>query len=361
MKKVNIVLGIAIFAILACQQSNPIHSLSKKNDSISKMKLAKSNENNDYGNIIFGPDKFTRTTGKPILEKRSFNLVSSLSKYLLVLHNGGGDKKSVVSNAFVILNNDTIIQIDDKSNKIEREISLQQNNLICVQIMGKPGTFLTLTIYDINACGCTATDIEGNIYQTVKIGNQCWMVENLKTSHYRNGELIHNEIDDNNWSYLSVSAYCDYQNAESFSATYGKLYNWFAINDSRNIAPEGWHIPSDEEWKILEMYLGMSEVDANKISWRGTVEGGSLKEIGTIHWLSPNTGATNSSGFTAIPGGTRNDYGSFSRMGRDAAFWSSTSFDQTTAWMRYLGEENSDIYRFHITKTLGYSVRCIKD
>ena len=149
----------------------------------------------------------------------------------------------------------------------------------------------------------TVTDIDGNTYQTVKIGDQWWMAENLKVTCYRNGDAIPNITDGTTWASLSTGAYCEYNNDINNVATYGRLYNWYAVTDSRNIAPAGWHVPSDAEWKQLEMYLGMSQSEADATGWRGTDEGGKLKEVGTMHWNSPNTGATNESGFTALPGG----------------------------------------------------------
>ena len=194
-------------------------------------------------------------------------------------------------------------------------------------------------------CG-TITDIDGNTYEAVKIGDQWWMAENLKVTHYRNGEAIANIYVYNN----------DINNVTA----YGRLYNWNAVNDSRNIAPIGWHIPSDAEWKQLEMYLGLSEAEADINGWRGIYEGGELKESGTAHWLSPNTGATNESGFTALPGGFGYS-GIFERITYGAYFWSSTVSGSDDAWYRYLECHSSAIYR-----TIGYrlncfSVRCVKD
>jgi len=171
----------------------------------------------------------------------------------------------------------------------------------------------------------TVTDIDGNVYKTVKIGNQWWMAENLKVTRYRNGDPIPNITDNHTWVDLSTGAYCNYNNDISNVATYGRLYNWYAVDESRNIAPAGWHVPTDDEWKQLEIYLGMSPTEADETHWRGTDEGGKLKETGTTHWYSPNTGATNESGFTALPGGYRVS-GGFSSLGFGAYFWSSTVF-----------------------------------
>ncbi len=154
--------------------------------------------------------------------------------------------------------------------------------------------------------------------------------------------------------------------------TYGRLYNWYSVNDSRNIAPTGWHVSSDEEWKQLEMYLGMSQAEADRESgyyfeddFRGTDEGGKLKESGATRWLSPNTGATNESGFCALPGGFR-PYGNggYLGMGSYAYFWTSTvrDSDYNNAWQRFLRYDNSGVGRTAgLDIPSGFSVRCVRD
>ena len=207
----------------------------------------------------------------------------------------------------------------------------------------------------------TVTDIDGNTYQTIQIGDQCWMAENLKVTHYRNGDPIPCITSNSDWGSLTTGAYCNYDNNASNVAIYGRLYNWYAVNDNRNIAPEGWHLPSDAEWKQLEMYLGMSQTEADKTDWRGTNEGGKLKENGTLHWNDPNNGATNESGFTALPGGQRDDDGGYFDMGNLALFWSSTERSNYYAWSRTLSYNESEIRRLYYHEGSGFSVRCVKD
>jgi len=209
----------------------------------------------------------------------------------------------------------------------------------------------------------TVTDIDGNMYQTIKIGDQWWMADNLKVTHYRNGDPIPHVIDGNIWPLLTTGAYCEFDNDSSYVATYGRLYNWYAVDDSRNIAPDGWHVPTDNEWKQLEMYLGMSQAEADAINWRGTDEGGKLKESGTTHWANPNTGATNESGFTALPGGYRSLDGGYGGLGGDALFWSYTAFppDTAYAWERSLSLFLAEVYRYYSNKQLGMSIRCVRD
>jgi uncharacterized protein (TIGR02145 family) len=211
------------------------------------------------------------------------------------------------------------------------------------------------------SCPPTVTDIDGNVYQTIRIGDQCWMMENLKVTHYRNGEDVPNVANNADWEGLSTGAYCEYNNDVYNVATYGRLYNWYAVNDSRNIAPAGWHVPSDAEWRQLEMYLGMSQAQADAMGLRGTDEGGKLKEVGTVHWTSPNTGATNQSGFTALPGGYRHYDGTYPNMGSTAVFWSSTEDTGYSAWYRALHSSSSQVSRALIDEHYGFSVRCVRD
>jgi uncharacterized protein (TIGR02145 family) len=196
----------------------------------------------------------------------------------------------------------------------------------------------------------TMTDQDGNVYRTIKIGNQWWMAENLKVTHYRNGDLIPNVIDDTEWSNLTTGARCAYDNDENNVATYGRLYNWYTVNDSRHIAPAGWHVPSmDAEWQTIVDYLG------------GSVAGGKMKETGTAHWKSPNTGATNESGFSALPGGHRYYDGEFYDMGYYAYFWSSSEVSTYYAWFRFLYYASSDVDRGDYDKQDGFSVRLVRD
>lgn len=209
-------------------------------------------------------------------------------------------------------------------------------------------------------------DIDGNIYKTVVIGNQEWMAENLKVTRYRNGDAIPNITTGDVWKNMKEGAYCSYNNDDSNIEIYGLLYNWYAVDDNRNIAPEGWHIPTDAEWKELEMHLGMSDSEAYDTGWRGTDEGGKLKETGTNHWKSPNTGATNTSGFSALPGGYRYYGGAFGYVGFDSIgytgyWWSSTEASSDCAWVRRLDYSSSGVVRYCRSERNGFSVRCIRD
>jgi uncharacterized protein (TIGR02145 family) len=217
------------------------------------------------------------------------------------------------------------------------------------------------------------TNYGGRTYQTVIIGDQIWMAENLNI-----GGMISGSSDQTDNTL--IERYC-YDNDINNCNIYGGLYQWAEmvqyLNGATNIiswypeptgnvqgiCPPGWHIPTDAEWKTLEMHLGMTPAEADAIYWRGTHnEGGKLKETGTTHWNSPNTGATNSSGFTALPGGHRNSSGSFSSLGHNGDWWSSSEGSGTHAWYRNLYYSGDQVYRLdNDNKTNGFSVRCIKD
>ena len=195
----------------------------------------------------------------------------------------------------------------------------------------------------------TVTDIDGNVYKTVKIGNQWWMAENLKVTKYKDGSAIPNVTKGTLWNGLTTGAYCNYDNKESNVATYGRLYNWYAINTG-NLCPTGWHVPTDAEWTTLIDYLGGT-----------SVAGGKLKETGTTHWNSPNTGATNETGFTALPGGYRGINGAFFSIGYYGYWCSATESNANYAWYRYMDYNYSLVYRSISNKQYGFSVRCLRD
>jgi uncharacterized protein (TIGR02145 family) len=196
------------------------------------------------------------------------------------------------------------------------------------------------------------TDIEGNVYKTIQIGSQTWMADNLRTTKYRNGTSIPNTfVNQGAWRSLTSGAYCSYQNNTANDCPYGKLYNWYAVNDARGLAPQGWHIPTETEWDSLMTTVGGI-----------SVAGGSLKATGTTYWTNPNDGATNSSGFTALPGGFRNPSGPFQSINSSFFCWSSTESGTTNAW--YYGAVNNSVAAFKnnfVTKNAGATVRCIKD
>ncbi|MBT7827928.1 MAG: hypothetical protein HN600_15175 [Bacteroidetes bacterium] len=195
-------------------------------------------------------------------------------------------------------------------------------------------------------------DIDGNVYNTVIIGEQEWMLENLKVTHFSNGDPIPHITNNSEWPNQVGGAYCYYNNDLANLNVYGNLYNWWTVDDSRGIAPEGWHIPNNAEWEQLINYLGIYQQP-----------GGKMKEVGTLHWLPPNTGATNESGFTALPGGLRRDNnGAFEYIGSDGNFWStSTPNNGNVGSVLYLNYSQSGADISGMFSSYGISVRCIKD
>ncbi len=212
----------------------------------------------------------------------------------------------------------------------------------------------------VTGCGGQASlTYDGLTYDLVEIGGQCWFADNLATDQYRNGDLIPTGLDNTTWQNTTAGAYAIYNNDAANDVTYGKLYNWYTTVDSRGLCPTGWHVPTDCEWMYLEGSLGMT-VQQQELanSWRGTTEGGALKA--TTNWTSPNTGATNSSGFTALPGGYRNYVGTYVWIGDEGSWWSSTEY-ALYAWYRKLYYYGSNVLRHNDDKHYGFSVRCVRD
>jgi uncharacterized protein (TIGR02145 family) len=210
----------------------------------------------------------------------------------------------------------------------------------------------TTAVFNSNVTYGTITDQDGNIYKTVTIGTQIWMAENLRTTKYNDGIAIPLVTDGTTWRNLSTGGYCNYDNITNIDtvATYGRLYNWYAVNTNK-LAPIGWHVPTDTEWEILTYYLNGE-----------LVAGGKLKETGIVHWISPNAGATNETGFTALSGGYRLAInGMFDSIGESNHWWSVTEGSDSTAWYRGVYYLGNDVYRYAHYKQSGFSVRCLRD
>ena len=207
------------------------------------------------------------------------------------------------------------------------------------------GSSLTYSnVWSINTGGTIPTG------STVTICNQIWSTKNLDVSTYRNGDAIPQVTDPTAWANLTTGAWCYYNNDAANGPIYGKLYNWYAVNDVRGLAPTGYHVPSDAEWTTLETCLGGS-----------SVAGGAMKEAGLMHWLSPNTGATNSSGFAGLPGGLRSLSGTFYGIGSNGYWWSSTELNALNAWGRGLNDLYNSVNRNSYSESAPLSVRCLRD
>ncbi|HEY3369518.1 MAG TPA: fibrobacter succinogenes major paralogous domain-containing protein [Prolixibacteraceae bacterium] len=219
---------------------------------------------------------------------------------------------------------------------------------------------------DDNIVPGTVKDIDGNVYHTVTIGTQVWMVENLQVTKYRNGDLLPNVIENGPWGNLTIGAFCNYNDEAAMGTKYGKLYNWYAVNDPRKIAPAGWHIASDAEWTTLEENLKINHGTPNGVvnslaaqtDWEASTDYLSLG-----YDLTRN----NTSGFTALPGGFRfvfeeyRNLGGYQSKGVTAGWWSTDESDATKAWERILTIYWDELRRASNFKGCGFSVRCVKD
>lgn len=235
-------------------------------------------------------------------------------------------------------------------------ISLAQDTMFIHQNNGSMYKFAisqidSIVFYSSGNPGPTVTDIDGNVYNIVTIGSQEWIAQNLKTTHFNDGTPIPLATGNDEWRNLTTSGYCWYNNDEAnYKDPYGAIYNWYAV-DNGNLCPEGWHVPGDAEWTILTDYLGGLNVT-----------GGKLKETGTTHWNSPNYGATNETGFTALPGGERSGTdGSFQNINENGYWWSADENFPSSAWYRQMTYNSASVIRHHLGKDHGRAVRCLKD
>jgi Fibrobacter succinogenes major domain (Fib_succ_major). len=221
------------------------------------------------------------------------------------------------------------------------------------KMLQKKIKLFAVAIFLLGITGCqthSIKDVDGNKYKTVTIGTQVWMAENLKTTKYNDGTEIPLVTNNDNWAKLTTPAYSWYDNDTSENKkTYGALYNWYSVNTNK-LCPKGWHVPTDGDWMIMVTYLK-----------EGESVGGSMKEVGTNHWKIPNTGATNKSGFTALPGGYRSVEGIFNYIGIFGYWWSSTEYNNTTVFFWYLRYKYNSVYKDRSEKYCGFSVRCIMD
>jgi uncharacterized protein (TIGR02145 family) len=202
-------------------------------------------------------------------------------------------------------------------------------------------------------------DGDNTYYPVLQINSQLWMAENLKTTKYNDGTPIPNITDNTMWAALTTGAYSDYSNIPSNSTTYGRLYNWYTVdnnaatklasNGGKNVCPTDWHVPTDADWTILTTYLGVD------------VAGGKLKETGTTHWTTPNSGATNETGFTALPSGYRDNNVTFANISIGGLWWSTTEYSSTNAYYRNVRYNYSYVNSFNNYKQFGFAVRCLRD
>lgn len=202
--------------------------------------------------------------------------------------------------------------------------------------------------------GSGVTDIDGNIYTSVIIGDQEWMVENLRTTKYSDGTLISNDTVIDTLSYLPSGACFNYEHDSKYESTYGKLYDWYAVETGK-LAPKGWHVPTDAEWKVLTDYLAAN-------GHTGT-EGTALKSKSgwNDNWNGTSGNGTDDYGWNGLPGGYLDYEGNFSGIGQDGLWWSSSQYYTSSAWYRYLGNYDANVNRSSFNKNYGCSVRCLRD
>ena len=214
----------------------------------------------------------------------------------------------------------------------------------------------SLPATDNSSTEAVSTDIDGVTGKnSIRIGTQVWKTANLNVSRYRNGDKIPQVSDPTAWSGLTTGAWCYYNNDTANRAIYGKLYNWYAVNDPRGLAPTGWHIPSNAEWATLSAFLGGDAVSGGQLKSIGVFE------AGTGLWYQPNVNATNSSGFTGLPGGYRYPSGSFQYIHSYGLWWTSTEYFANDAWYSYLYYWSGEKFSYTNSKQDGLSVRCVKD
>ncbi len=211
----------------------------------------------------------------------------------------------------------------------------------------------TTAVFNPNLTYGTMTDQDGNIYKTIHINGQTWMAENLRTTKYRNGDAIPQITDNTTWASLTTGAFCNYKNTENIDtiASYGRLYNWFSISDSRKLAPLGWHVATNTDWHLLINLLNGDGIAGTK-----------LKEISNLHWYRTNKNATNESGLTILPSGLRDpSIGNFCCMGSKGILWSSTQADDSYAWIISVDNYSNNCNRISNHMKYGYAIRCVKD
>jgi uncharacterized protein (TIGR02145 family) len=295
--------------------------------------------------------QIVRLTGKPGVKTVSIGS-SDLSNYepCFVLYVATGTTPSTtVSSAIIKLDDMVVLNTSDFSKnagQYQFEVcNLTQISVLTVEVRGEPDSYVNVWIEG----KLLLKDCDGNIYKTVKIGNQVWMAENLKTTKYNDCTPIPLVLDGNAWTYRNVPGYCWYNNDPSTYKTYGALYNWYTVSNGK-LCPTGWHEPTNADWTTLFTYLGGEDV-----------AGGKIKESGTTHWLSPNTGGTNEYGFTAIAAGARDYLGNFCDMGIREYWWTTDEFNIAHAYPVWVQYDIINVVRWFGSKSNGMYVRCIQD
>lgn len=307
---------------------------------------------------VYFSETFTITSKEALVAQRSLANpdFSNYENFTITVKNGKSGKTKVTKMEIKIDGKVVVTYKDFKRNAavITKPLSgLTASSGLRVRIEGSKGRFITVTI-ECTSKTSSVTDVDGNVYKTVKIGDQWWMAENLKVTKLNDNTPISNIMNASDWLSTAADytpAYCWYDNDEDYKSTYGALYNWVAAGNEK-LCPEGWHVPESEDYYELMLYI---DPDA-AMGYYSAVAGGALKEEGTSHWFSPNTGATDEYGFAALPGGVRNVFGEFAGLSTAGSWWSDAglssihmSYDDASALFSEGGNE------------YGRSVRCIRN
>jgi uncharacterized protein (TIGR02145 family) len=345
----RILLFIAGLSLLiSCEyQDNGVTSI---NDAITKDYLIDGNLD-----VYLQNAQVFRHKGKPGIETITIGNenLSDFEDCFVMYVASGTTQATTVSSAIIKLDGMIVLNTSDFSKNTGQHkfevCNLIPSSALTVEVRGEPGSYIDIWI-EGKKKELTVSDCDGNIYKTVKIGEQIWMAENLRTTKLSDCSDIPNEPNYSIWVTLSTPAYCWFNNDISFKNTYGALYNHYAVNTNK-LCPVGWHVPSDAEWMTLEMSLGMTWEDANQIGWRGTDQGTQMKATST--WNNGGNG-TNSSGFTALAGGGR--YGSSEASMGNICYWLTTDLTY-----RALDFSHTQVNRYYDYENAGHGVRCVKD
>jgi uncharacterized protein (TIGR02145 family) len=358
-------LFVGLLFLFSCEyQDNGVTSI---NETITQGYLLAGNLD-----VYLDKDQIFRYTGKPGVEEVPIGS-TNLSKYedcFKLYVSSGTTSATIVTSAIIKLDGMVVLSTSDfpiNSDPYQFEVcKLTEASVLSIEVRGQPDSFIEVWIEGKKKeeCPCTVKDIDENIYNTVTIGDQCWMKENLKVIHFNDGTPIPYLLDIADWANITTpGGYCWANNDPASSKNaYGALYHWHSVSTNK-LCPVGWHVPSDEEWKILEMYLGMPQAQADVYGWRGTDQGTQLKSA--TQW-----NGTNTSGFSGVPTSWYRDGSIISNSaypGGITHLWTSTLGDAGTsnatgwAWYRILYGPQNGVMRRGYSLNIANSVRCIKD
>lgn len=350
------------FFLTGCEEKETIDF----NSDLNQTYVLKSAES-ETSSVVYSPEIFTRQKGKPVVVTREIEIMdyTCFSGFFDIYVQVGDETGQFSVSSAIIRIDDKVLwgpsDFNKKTTFLSASINLPAVFTLEVELRGTPGGYITLWIEGAKICFVCGDDFvdprDGNVYRTVQISDQCWLAENLRASKYNDGTDITFVPGGDAWaSPGGTGYYCWYNNDEAtYKNTYGALYNWYAVETGK-LSPVGWHIPSWEEFEELIDHLGGS-----------SVAGGKLKETEMTHWLAPNTGATNESGFTGLPGGLVNtDVGisipavEFSGMGESGCYWSTTGNYYQAKYLILQHDFESTAWGNYLC-SLGWSVRCVMD